>query len=146
MLPGFRPPRECASVEAADLAVGSVRDFLLNPDASIKDIDLKSPRPKPGKYHIAPGQKAKIGRGLLELGLTAALEADELVWFRDGPLVNGGFAVGKNKLTELGTEVQRWIQSLVASISLQEVFPGDIQTLPYCGQWRNLVRRFSGRH
>ena len=63
----------------------------------------------------------------------------ELVHFADGPLADGGFAVGKGKHLPDGREVQRWIQALVASNSLQSPLQGDIDKLPYPGQWRGII-------
>ena len=73
------------------------------------------------------------------MNLFGVLENSELLWFRDGPLVNGGFGVSKGKRLANGLEILRWIQALVPSNSLQKPFAGDIRTLPYCGQWRALI-------
>lgn len=50
-------------------------------------------------------------------------------------MLNGMFGVGKGDLNESGDELLRLIMNLIPSNELQRTVPGDVDTLPYLGQW-----------
>ena len=108
-----------------------VRDPWLSYRAGLES----GPRPKPGRFNCLPGMEVIIVKNLLKLGLVRPIEEAELIQFSDGPLCNGWFAVGKNG----GTENQRWIQNLTATNEAQHKIEGDMDKLPYFGQWKSLV-------
>eukprot|EP00973_Karenia_brevis_P081247 11264159-Karenia_brevis.AAC.1 len=90
-------------------------------------------------------ENIKIAKGLLQRRLVRILERDELLWVgkkdQRRPLLNGWFGVSKGtQLVNDGTkDVLRLIMNLTASNSVQRAWPGDIGTLPYVGQWKQIV-------
>jgi hypothetical protein len=132
---GLPPPQHCASVNVESLCEGPMLDFVRDPWLSYRGGLESGPRPRPGRFNCRPGQEVVIVKNLFELGLVRPIDEDELIWFKDGPLCNGWFAVGKNG----GVEVLRWIQNLTATNEVQHKIDGDMDKLPYFGQWKSLI-------
>ena len=104
---GLPPPEHCGAIRAEDLAEGTMRDSIMNPQLSLNNFNPAGPRPRQSRLHLGPGERVKIGKALLERQLVDPLEDEELLWFADGPLVDGGFGVGKGKYLPNGLEMQR---------------------------------------
>ena len=140
--PALPPAHQCACVDALALAEGAVRSFLEKPEEALPFLTSASTRPRPGRMMMQPGERLSLAKGALGRGLVVPLVAEELIWIGDSPLTNGWFGVGKgthlpdNHPSHPGAEVLRLIMNLTASNSFQETFAGDIDGLPYIGQWR----------
>ena len=95
--------------------------------------------PKAGKMFVQKGEKLLIARNLLKLGLVRRLRAPELIWIKGEPLTNGAFGVEKDTQLADGRKILRLIVTLTATNSITRGLEGDIELLPFMGQWKNIA-------
>jgi len=139
------PPKGvAASVEAADVATGFVRECLLDPE-----LVLHPPAAEDGPLPSASiwadeVEWLAIVKELLALGIFVPVRLKEAYHHHGRPVLNGAFGVPKPKAKEiLGSagnllKVLRLVMNLIPSNSLQETICGDMEQLPTCGQWAGL--------
>ena len=141
------PAKEhCGRVDLLTLCEGPMREFVANPELSMRPLDLQGMRPKPGKFRATEEEAYTIARGLMSRGLLTEVPDADIINFADGPLVNGTFGVGKGSWPDGqpqsdDNEVLRWIVNLTASNELQLKVDGDAPKLPMAVQWRLIQLR-----
>ena len=113
--------------------------LLLNPDSILLPPSAVTAKPHPGKMFIKPGEKIVIAKNLLSRRLVRTLRRSQLLHYGGKPLVNGSFGVSKGAKLMDGSEILRWIVNLTATNEVTMDVPGDIEMLPYFGQWRNII-------
>jgi hypothetical protein len=123
-----------------ELCEGSLREYFLHPEEALLP-ELPETAPRSGAFMASREEGVLIARNLLELGLVRTLTSQELIRIGERPLLNGLFGVSKGKPVPEAPdlEVLRLIMNLTASNSVMKDLRGDIQTLPYFGQWRAII-------
>ena len=143
MVPALPPKDACGVVDAAAVATGGIREILLNPELCMKERDAWPEVLTKVKRHTKPGELQPIVQGLVQQGLCALTRQEAVCHVHGKPLGNGFFGVGKGAYLPGGEddperEILRFIMNLIPFNELQELVPGDIETLPYMGQWSSL--------
>jgi hypothetical protein len=136
--PSLPPAHLCGSVPLIDLVEDHVREFLLNPEASLLPPDQVEPGANTACMQVVPEEEDRIVNELVERGLLIWLREDRVVRHLGEKVTNGLFGVGKNKRLQDGREVLRLIMNLQPSNRLQAHWPGDIEALPIWTQWKSL--------
>ena len=143
--PALPPQRFCGCIDIMELVDGPVKDYLERPEDALVDLATVSERPRPGSCMIERGEELRIAKGLLARNMVIPLKRSELVHIGGEPLVNGVFGVTKGKVVKdesskwVGKDVLRLIMNLTATNEVSLDSGGDIEKLPFAGQWRAIV-------
>ena len=134
---------QAAQVDAASLADGIMKEILLNPTLTIKPRAEWPKRFKRARSLVQSEQELYlIGRGLWERQMIRVVEEEDLLRDETGLKLAGGlFGVQKDGLVPGDDQlhVLHLILNLVPPNEVQNKLAGDNATLPYMGQWRNML-------
>ena len=143
MAPGLPSGTSCGRVPAVEIAEPGMRELLEDPSLTMLPASLWPAKGLVGRCHHVITDKDKIADGLLGVGRCVSLPLEEVACCRSGPLLNGWFGVGKGKYLPGGdgdpdAEILRFIMNFVPLNALSKPIIGDVEQLPYMGQWSNL--------
>jgi len=143
LAPALPKPGTCGLVDAAEIAQGGVREALLNPELTTLPVERWPQRPLRARCQYIKEDRERIIEGILGCGLCVVVEQSSLVHVGGVPLLNGWFGVGKGKFLrpdlELPEEeILRFIMNFQPANALLTPILGDVEKLPYMGQWSNL--------
>ncbi|CAK0886883.1 unnamed protein product, partial [Prorocentrum cordatum] len=145
VLDGLPPPGVAASIEAADLATGFVREALLDPTLVLLPAALRRPAPTFARVWASLEEWHRIVRALHERGMVSAIPSSEIACRDGAPLLNGAFGVPKPHDEPVVCSdgerrpVLRLITNLIPSNACQECIVGDTPEMPTMSQLNGLV-------
>ncbi|CAK0903184.1 unnamed protein product [Prorocentrum cordatum] len=145
VLDGLPPPGVAASIEAADLATGFVREALLDPTLVLLPAALRRPTPTSAGVWASLEEWHRIVRALHERGMVSAIPSSEIACRDGAPLLNGAFGVPKPRDEPVVCSdgerrpVLRLITNLIPSNACQECIVGDTPEMPTMSQLNGLV-------
>ncbi|CAK0908265.1 unnamed protein product [Prorocentrum cordatum] len=142
---GLPPVGVAASIEAADLAAGSVRAALLDPSLVLLPPAQRRPAPTSARVRATAQEWEQVVSALFARGMVGPIDEGEIAT-RDGvPLINEAFGVAKVHDAPVrcgdGEErpVLRLIVNLIPANARQHVVAGDTPAMPTMGQLNGLV-------
>ncbi|CAK0851484.1 unnamed protein product, partial [Prorocentrum cordatum] len=145
VLDGLPPPGVAASIEAADLATGFVREALLDPTLVLLPAALRRRAPTSARVWASLEEWHRIVRALHERGVVSAIPSSEIACRDGAPLLNGAFGVPKPRDEPVVCSdgerrpVLRLITNLIPSNACQECIVGDTPEMPTMSQLNGLV-------
>ncbi|CAK0795565.1 unnamed protein product [Prorocentrum cordatum] len=145
VLDGLPPPGVAASIEAADLATGFVREALLGPTLVLLPAALRRPAPTSARVWASLEEWHRIVRALHERGMASAIPSSEIACRDGAPLLNGALGVPKPHDEPVVCSdgerrpVLRLITNLIPSNACQECIVGDTPEMPTMSQLNGLV-------
>ncbi|CAK0820073.1 unnamed protein product, partial [Prorocentrum cordatum] len=145
VLDGLPPPGVAASIEAADLATGFVRETLLGPTPVLLPAALRRPAPTSARAWASLEEWHRIVRALHERGMVSAIPSSEIACRDGAPLLNGAFGVPEPRDEPVVCSdgerrpVLRLITNLIPSNACQECIVGDTPEMPTMSQLNGLV-------
>jgi hypothetical protein len=95
--PTLHPQGIAASIDAAELAGGLVRDFLLNPGLSLLEEGPTDEVAPPPRMHGNPAELVRLGQPLERRGIVVELERSAILRRRGKPVLKSWFGVEKSK-------------------------------------------------
>ncbi|CAK0807151.1 unnamed protein product, partial [Prorocentrum cordatum] len=145
VLDGLPPPGVAASIEAADVAAGFVRDALLDPGLVLLPPALRRAAPTSARAWASEGEWHRIVEALHERGMVGPISAPDIACRDGSPLLNGAFGVPKAHDAPVKCEggmlrpVLRPITNLIPSNACQECIVGDAPEMPTMSQLNGLA-------
>ncbi|CAK0838916.1 unnamed protein product [Prorocentrum cordatum] len=145
VLDGLPPPGVAASIEAADLATGFVREALLDPTLVLLPAALRRPAPTSARVWASLEEWHRIVRALHERGMVSAIPSSEIACRDGAPFLNGALGVPKPRDEPVVCSdgerrpVLRPITNLIPSNARQECIVGDTPEMPTMSQLNGLV-------
>ena len=136
ILPGLPADGVAGSLEAASVARGEVRSWLLEPSQCILPEE-QWPDPLPiASMNCTREEWCKVARVLVEKQILAPIDRESIFRVRGEPLLNGVFTVEKKGVAAPGEHrITRLIMNCVPSNSIQRLMVGDLPTLSASSQW-----------
>ncbi|CAK0811641.1 unnamed protein product, partial [Prorocentrum cordatum] len=145
VLDGLPPPGVAASIEAADVATGFVRDALLDPGLVLLPPALRRAAPTSARVWASEGEWHRIVEALHERGMVGPISASDIACRDGSPLLNGALGVPKAHDAPAKCQdgmlrpVLRLITNLIPSNAGQECIVGDTPEMPTMSQLNGLV-------
>ncbi|CAK0879151.1 unnamed protein product [Prorocentrum cordatum] len=139
------PPGVAASIEAADVATGFVRDALLDPSLALLPPGLRRAAPTSARVWAAEGEWHRIVEALRAPCMIAAIPASEIDRRDGAPLLNGAFGAPKVHDAPVKCSdgelrpVLRPIANQTPSNARQECIVGGAPEMPKMGQLNGLA-------
>ena len=143
MAPALPEQRNCGLVPATAVARDGVKALLEDPSLTVLPRESWPPHQRAGRCHHVATDREVIKEGLVRVGLCAVLDPQQLAAGPSGAIQNGWFGVGKGKYLEgrerdPDAEALRFIMNFVPLNAVSKPVLGDVEQLPYMGQWSNL--------
>ncbi|CAK0899899.1 unnamed protein product, partial [Prorocentrum cordatum] len=142
---GLPPPGVAASIEAADLATGFVRDALLNPSLMLLLPALRRAAPTSARAWDCDSERRRIVEALHVRGMIGPIASSEIACRDGAPLLNGAFGVPVARDAPVKCSggwlrpVLRPITNLIPTNARQECIVGDAPEMPTMRQLNGLV-------
>ncbi|CAK0789757.1 unnamed protein product [Prorocentrum cordatum] len=136
VLDGLPPPGVAASIEAADVATGFVRDALLDPGLVLLPPALRRAAPTSARVWAPEDEWHRNAGALHERGMVGPISASDIACRDGSPLLIGAFGVPKDGMV---MPVLRLITNLIPSNACQECIVGDTPEMPTMSQLNGLV-------
>ncbi|CAK0904139.1 unnamed protein product [Prorocentrum cordatum] len=145
VLDGLPPPGVAASIEAADLATGFVRDALLGPSLGLLPPAPRRTAPASARARACESEWHRIVEALHVRGMIAPIAPSEIACRDGAPLPDGAFGVPKARDAPVECSdgelrpVLRLITNLILPNMCQECIVGDAPEMPTMNQLSGLV-------
>ena len=143
MTPALPSAEACGRVPATSLAHPGIKRLLENPDMTLRPRSEWGPSGLTAPCHHVAADSAAIVNGLANIGLMQYVPLASAARCEAGPLLSGWFGVGKGTYLPGGEgdpdqEILRFIMNFVPLNAVSSPIDGDVEQLPYMGQWSNL--------
>ncbi|CAK0793200.1 unnamed protein product, partial [Prorocentrum cordatum] len=149
VLDGLPPPGVAASIVAAGVATGFVRDALLDPGLVLLPPALRRAAPTSARVWASEGEWHRIVEALHERGMVGPISAPDIACRGGSPLLNGALGVPKARDAPVKCQggmlrpVLRLITNLTPSNACLESIVGDAPEMPTMSQLNGLVLKES---
>ena len=137
--PALPPISHGGSIHAVELVSPITRDFLENPENSVREQFPLLGKKLQAKVHVTPGEELEVAKLLISRNICSWVDVDDVFTVDSQPVLNGMFAVGKGVVNSLGKEIQRLIMNLIPTNSVMEQARGAVGDLPSITQYLSLV-------
>ena len=136
LLPGLPADGVAGSLQASDVAVGDVAQWVTNPELALLPRD-SWPNPLPQASMICSTKDwHELVPLLVKKRILEPISKSEIFTVNGTPLLNGAFAVPmKGTPGEGQVRVTRLIMNMIPSNSLQRLMQGDLATLSGSAGW-----------
>ena len=136
LLPGLPADGVAGSLQASDVAVGDVAQWVTNPELALLPRD-SWPNPLPqASMNCSTKDWHELVPLLVKKRILEPISKSEIFTVNGTPLLNGAFAVPKKGTPGEGqVRVTRLIMNMIPSNSLQRLMQGDLATLSGSAGW-----------
>ena len=139
ILPALPPEDHGGCVNALDWVGEITKDFLLHPERNlVDDVGQKLPKLQ-GKIHIPPHELDGVIHALTSRNICSWIPLDQVLHYRNQPVLNGMFGVEKPTRLDDSSPVLRVIMNLVPTNSCVKQLCGGTSSLPFIGQWLSVA-------
>ena len=95
--PALPSPELCGRIEAPEIAVGGVKEFILNPDSNLLPRESWPELPKKAIVHRPDPEWEKLAEGLVEHNICEVIPLSHVFGWCDHHLLHGLFGVLKKR-------------------------------------------------
>ena len=140
LVPGLPKEGVAGALIAADFATGVVKEWLLNPDASLLPIERWPASIPRARIQCSYEEWCRVAQYMHRLGVLRAINRRDILHVEGRPVLNGAFAVIKKGEPNPGfTRVTRFIMNMTPGNAYQRPLREEVGTLAGSPTWANII-------